>query len=76
MSMGRAAFRNVHFYNASTGACFDGFYQGGSITEESLIWILSNVLLIVEQPITVKHRTSDQIITTSKNPIERGDYDN
>ncbi|PGH06289.1 hypothetical protein GX51_02486 [Blastomyces parvus] len=52
MSMGRASFRNVHFYNALTGECLGGFYQKGSLTEETMIRILTNILLIVEQPFT------------------------
>ncbi|KMU88424.1 hypothetical protein CIHG_06224 [Coccidioides immitis H538.4] len=74
MSTGRATFRNVHFYNALTGDCLGGFYQKGSLTEESMIGILTNILLIVEQPFTVKHRMSDRIITPSKDPVELGDY--
>lgn len=48
MAADRASFRDIHFSNASTGASLGGLYQAGSITEENLIWILSNVLLIVE----------------------------
>ncbi|KAK2775065.1 hypothetical protein FQN52_004080 [Onygenales sp. PD_12] len=75
MSTGRAELRNTHFYNASTGDCFGGFYQKGSLTEERMIWILSNVLLVVEQPLTVTHRMSGRVVTPSGSPVELGDYD-
>ncbi|KAK2810943.1 hypothetical protein FQN50_002534 [Emmonsiellopsis sp. PD_5] len=75
MSTGRAGFRNVHFYNALTGDCLGGFYQKGSLTEERLIWILSNVLLVVAEPLTVKHRTSGRVVTPSGSLVEPGDYD-
>lgn len=71
----RAEIRNVHFHDALTGACLGGFVQQGSVTEENLMWILSNVLLIVEHSFTVKHRTSDRIITPSETPVELGIYD-
>ena len=75
MSTDRAGWRNVHFYNALTGDCLGGFYQRGSLTEESLIGILTNVLLIVKQPLTVKHRESDRLVTPSQNLVELGHYD-
>ncbi|KGQ01324.1 hypothetical protein PAAG_12004 [Paracoccidioides lutzii Pb01] len=76
MPRDRAAYRNVRFYNASTGAVVGGFFQNGSITEENLIWILSDVLLIVEErhPWTIRHRVSERVITPSSNPV-LGDYD-
>ncbi|EFQ99416.1 hypothetical protein MGYG_02427 [Nannizzia gypsea CBS 118893] len=39
---------NVRLNNASTSAAIGGFYQNGSVTEENLLWILTNVLLVVE----------------------------
>lgn len=50
---------------------FVGVYQQGSLTGESLIWILSNVLLVIEDDWTIKHRESSRTITPSSNP----DYD-
>ena len=75
MPINRAAWRNVHFYDASAGTILGGFYQQGSLTEETLIWILSSVLLIVEGCWTVKHRESGRTITPSTNPVMLGDYD-
>lgn len=71
----REPWRNVHFYNASTGEALGGFYQAGSLTEETLIWSLGTVVLILDDPWTVKHRESGRIITPSKNPVVLGDYD-
>ncbi|KAM5439115.1 hypothetical protein McanMca71_003518 [Microsporum canis] len=77
MPRDRAAYRNVRFYDASTGASIGGFYQNGSITEENLIWILNDVLLIVEEgdSWTIQHRASGRTITPSSNPVVSGDYD-
>ena len=75
MPINRAAWRNVHFHDASTGAILGGFYQKGSLTDATLIWLLSSVVLIVEDEFTVKHRASDRIITPSSNPVVPGDYD-
>lgn len=71
----RAPWRNVHFYDASTGETLGGFYQAGSLTEATLVWILGSVLLIVEDKWTVKHRESSRTITPSDNPVVPGDYD-
>ncbi|EER41366.1 conserved hypothetical protein [Histoplasma capsulatum H143] len=77
MPRDRAAYRNVRFYDASTATCVGGFYQNGSITEENLIWILSEVLLITdgEHPWTIQHRPSGRTITSSSNPVVLGNYD-
>ncbi|PGH05646.1 hypothetical protein GX51_02805 [Blastomyces parvus] len=77
MPRDRAAYRNVHFYDASTGTSIGGFYQNGSLTEENLIWILSEVLLIVEaeHAWTIRNRTSGRTVTPSNNPVALGDYD-
>ncbi|OJD15667.1 hypothetical protein AJ78_04085 [Emergomyces pasteurianus Ep9510] len=77
MPRDRAVYRNVRFYDASTGATVGGFYQNGSITEENLIWILSDALLIVEEgdSWTIQHRASGRTVTPSSNAVEFGDYD-
>jgi hypothetical protein len=75
MPVNRVAWRNVHFYNASTGAIIGGFYQKGSLTETTLIWLLSSVILVIEGPWIVKHRGSGRSITPSSNPVVPGDYD-
>jgi len=75
MLINRVAWRNVYFYNASTGATLGGFHQKGSLTEATLIWIFSNVLLVVDRHWTVKHRESSRTITPSSNPVVLGDYD-
>src|SRR3954453_294339 len=75
MSVNRDAWRNVHFYNASTGEVIGGFYQKGSLIEETLIWLLDSVILIMEGPWTVKHRESGRTITPSNMPVVPGNYD-
>ena len=75
MPISRVAWRNVHFHSASTGTTLGGFYQQGSLTEATLIWILSNVLLIVEGTWTVRQRDSGRTLTPSSNPVVPGDYD-
>jgi hypothetical protein len=73
----RAAWRNVHFYDESNGTILAGVYQGGSLTDANLVWILSNVLLVgvVEGRWTIKHRESGRIITETTNSAMLGDYD-
>jgi hypothetical protein len=76
MSGVRATFWNVHFYDASTGTRFGGFYQHGSLTEANLLSILADVLLVLlDQPFTVKHRDSGRIIKPSSRRVELGNYD-
>jgi hypothetical protein len=74
MPINRVAWRNVHLHDASTGKTL-GFYQGGSLTEASLVWILDHVLLILEDHWTVKHRASGWTITPSNNLVVYGDFD-
>ena len=71
----RAAWRNVHFHDAATGAILGGFYQKGSLTDETLIWLLSSVILVTDNNVTVKHRESGRTVTPSSNPVLPGDYD-
>jgi hypothetical protein len=75
MPVNRAAWRNVHIYDASTGATLGGFYQKGSLTEATLIWILGNIILVTKGHWTIRPRNSDQTITPSTNPVVPGDYD-
>lgn len=75
MPINRVAWRNVHFHNGSTGTTLGGFYQQGSLTEATLIWILSNILLVVEGTWTIRQRDSGRTLTPSSNPVVPGDYD-
>ncbi|KAK9364654.1 HNH endonuclease-domain-containing protein [Lipomyces kononenkoae] len=75
MPMNRAPWRNVHLYDASTGATLGGFYQAGSVTEATMVWILGNVLLVVEDEWIVRHRSSGRSIGPSSNPVVPADYD-
>ncbi|KAK9235897.1 hypothetical protein V1525DRAFT_408607 [Lipomyces kononenkoae] len=75
MPMNRVPWRNVHFYDASTGARLGGFYQKGSLTEATMVWILGNVLLVVKSQWSVRHRSSGRTIRPSSDPVVPGDYD-
>jgi hypothetical protein len=75
MSRDRVGWRNVHLYEASTGEALGGFFQQGSLTEANLIWILTNILLIVDRSWTIRHRGSNRKITPSSNPVVPGEYD-
>ncbi|KAK9236195.1 hypothetical protein V1525DRAFT_451450 [Lipomyces kononenkoae] len=67
MSMNRAPWSNVHFYDACTGATLGGFYQQGSLTEATMVWIVWNWI--------VRHRSSGRTIRPSSKPFVPGDYD-
>ncbi|KZF23834.1 hypothetical protein L228DRAFT_282514 [Xylona heveae TC161] len=75
MPSNRAPIRNVHFYNASTGEVLGGVYQQGSLTQATIIWILKNVLLIVEHDWHMKNRESGSTIEPTSSPLTAGDYD-
>jgi len=58
-SNNRKAPRNVHIYHGDTGECLGGIYQNGSVNETMFLWMLTDVLLIVEAcDIRVKARDS------------------
>ncbi|KAK9364539.1 hypothetical protein V1509DRAFT_656132 [Lipomyces kononenkoae] len=46
-----------------------GFYRKGSLTEASMVWILGNVLLVVEHQWSVRHRSSGRTIRLSSDPV-------
>lgn len=68
----RTRYRNVRFYNASTGEFLGGFFQKGSLIENSLLVILSRVLLLVDGGFDI---SVTQLATDSPNPFAPGDYD-
>jgi hypothetical protein len=71
----RSPYRNIFLHLVSTGDHFGGLYQAGSITEETFLWMLQNVLLVAEQPLNVTHRASNRVLAPTINVIEQGDYD-
>ncbi|EQL30555.1 hypothetical protein BDFG_06950 [Blastomyces dermatitidis ATCC 26199] len=75
MPIDRTAFRNVHFFDASTGQPFGGCYQAGSLTEQNILWILENILLVSEAPWTIQCRRSGRIIASTNNTLSPGDYE-
>ncbi|EGC42238.1 predicted protein [Histoplasma capsulatum var. duboisii H88] len=68
MPVDRAGYQNVHFHNASASACIG---ENGSITEDNLLWILNNELLIVEegQSWTIQHRSLGPNYCTFKQSV-------
>lgn len=66
-------FRNVHFY-AST-EYLGGCYQGGSLTDANLDWIIRNVLVVTQGLLTIRHRPSGRLIIPSDSPVALGNYD-
>lgn len=75
MSTDRSLFRNIHLYVASTGEPIGGLWQEGSLTEGNLLGMLGQILLIIDEDWTVRHRASGQIVGPSDNPAATGDYD-
>lgn len=75
MAKDRSLFRNIHLYVASTGEYLGGILQEGFLTEENLLWMLGQVLLIVDEDWTVRHRASSRIVTSSSNQATTGEYD-
>ncbi|PGH29077.1 hypothetical protein GX50_08171 [[Emmonsia] crescens] len=75
MSVDRTGFRNVHFFDALTGRSLGGCFQEGSLTEQNILWILGNILLVVEAPWTVRCRGSGCVIASTNNALAPGDYE-
>ncbi|EQL34975.1 hypothetical protein BDBG_09369 [Blastomyces gilchristii SLH14081] len=65
MRRDRAAYRNIRFHDASTGASIGSFYQNSSITEENLIWILNDVLLLDPFELLMSPGLLDSVATLS-----------
>lgn len=75
-SNNRKRCRNVHIYHGDTGECLGGMYQCGSVTEAVFLWMLTEVLLIVEAgDLQVKARAPQRTISPTSNPLQPGDYD-
>jgi hypothetical protein len=70
----RVAVRNLHLFNATTGAALGGACQNGSLTENLLLWSLANVILVVDDPFTVTHKYSGHPVTPTSNPVAPGEY--
>jgi hypothetical protein len=75
MPINRAAWRNVYLYDVSTGEMLGGTHQNGSMTEANLLAVLDQILLVVEDHWTLKHRPSGQIVGRTDKPIQLGAYD-
>ncbi|EER44417.1 conserved hypothetical protein [Histoplasma capsulatum var. duboisii H88] len=75
MANDRSPWRNIHIYNASDQTLLAGHCQSGSMTEENLLFALKHILLVADQPWTLRHRASGRAILPSNNRAETGDYD-
>lgn len=71
----RSRARNIHFYVASTGQRLGGLWQEGHITDANIHWMLGNVLLIVDEAWSLKHRASNRTVTPSDDIAAEGEYD-
>ncbi|RPA90001.1 hypothetical protein L873DRAFT_1590213, partial [Choiromyces venosus 120613-1] len=76
MSSNRSLFRNVQFYNAvdPDGDALGGFIQNGSVTEANFLHMLG-IVLVMEAPICVQHRTSGHIVSLISSLLAIGKYD-
>ncbi|KAG0137886.1 HNH endonuclease-domain-containing protein [Tuber indicum] len=77
MSSDRSLDRNVHFYDATDPDASDalgGLIQNGSVTEANFLQMLG-ILLIVESPIHVQHRSSGKLVSATNNRLLIGTYD-
>lgn len=70
----RAAYRNVHFYDASDARLLGGLYQNGSITEANFLDML-DLILVTYSPIAVQDRFSCNELCRSGRPLQPGIYD-
>ncbi|PLN74548.1 hypothetical protein BDW42DRAFT_182003 [Aspergillus taichungensis] len=73
--LSRSLWRNILFYDASNDEQLGGLYQAGSLTEENLHWMLGSVLLIVDQPWTLRHKASGRTVLPSNNKAALGEYE-
>jgi hypothetical protein len=74
MSMDRALFRNVHFFDAATSTILGGVRQNGSITEANFLKMLA-IVLVTEVPIRVQERISGHIVSMTSDALQTGTYD-
>ncbi|PLN80865.1 hypothetical protein BDW42DRAFT_169900 [Aspergillus taichungensis] len=75
MPTNRLRMRNINFYVASTGQHLGGLWQEGHITDANIHWMLGNVLLIVDEAWSLKHRASNRTVMPSDDIAAEGDYD-
>jgi hypothetical protein len=66
--------RNVHYYDTQTDTQLGGVFQSGSITNANFFHMLSHVLLDFEGNITIRSRTTDQLMPLNNDRLETGDY--
>ncbi|KAJ5541442.1 hypothetical protein N7494_006518 [Penicillium frequentans] len=74
MSMDRSDWRNVNFYDGATGAHLGGVRQNGSITQANFFHMLTNVLLVVDAPISIRFRGTNVLMQSNTDPLAAGDY--
>ena len=73
--MSRATWRNVNFYNGTTGAHLGSLHQNGSITNANFFHMLMDHLLVVETMVTIHFRETGQRMPMNIDRLAIADYD-
>ena len=71
--MSSVVWRNVNFYNGTTGAHLGGLHQNGSITNANFFHILMDHLLVVETIVTIHFRGTGQRMPMNTNRLAIGE---
>lgn len=75
MSANRSAGRNVNFYDRSLGRHLGGVVQNGSITNANFFHMLMDVLLDVNEIVTIWYRGTEEKMPLNTDPLVVADYD-
>lgn len=75
MPINRVRCRNVHIFNGSTGVSFGGMRQNGTVTQAMFLDMLASILLVTNLPLSVVHRPSHRVISSTDLPLDLGEYD-
>ncbi|KAJ5472884.1 hypothetical protein N7530_006885 [Penicillium desertorum] len=73
--MSRSCLRNVNLFDGLTRDHLGGVRQNGSITSINSFNMLTDILLVVEAPITIKLRDTGHPLPLNTEPFKAGDYD-
>ncbi|KAJ5822657.1 hypothetical protein N7447_004997 [Penicillium robsamsonii] len=71
--MSRSSRRNVNFYNGSTGAHLGGVRQNGSISNANFFHMLMDVILVVDEPISIHFGETGERMPMNTDQLTEGD---
>ena len=75
MALNRSPGRNVSFYDTSSPTtALGGLLQSGSVSEANFLQML-DIILLLNQPIRVRHRVSGEFVSYRNIVLALGDYD-